>query len=328
MDLITPIGFGQRMLIVAPPRTGKTILLKKIANAIAANHPNAYVIILLVDERPEEVTDMQRNTTAEVVSATFDEPASRHLQITEMVETKARRMVEYGKDVVIMLDSITRLARAHNTMAPRSGRIMTGGIDVGALVAPRRFFGGARCVEFTNRGDGAHLVFAELMKRFQDNRELILGAGTILDPATAAIYIQLGANFIVGPNLNPEVARLCNRRKVSYTPGCATSTEISDAEELGVEICKIFPAGQLGGPAFVQAVRGPMPWVRLMPTGGVAPEKENVTAWIQAGVACLGMGSKFISAKRIEAGDYASITSDVKQILEWVREARKGASGV
>ncbi len=147
IDLITPIGFGQRMLIVAPPRTGKTILLKKIANAIAANHPNAYVIILLVDERPEEVTDMQRNTTAEVVSATFDEPATRHLQITEMVETKARRMVEFGRDVVIMLDSITRLARAHNALAPRSGRIMTGGIDIGALVAPRRFFGGARCVE-------------------------------------------------------------------------------------------------------------------------------------------------------------------------------------
>jgi len=201
-------------------------------------------------------------------------------------------------------------------------------LEVAARVITACLDGGARCVEFTNRGDGAHLVFAELMKRFCDNKELILGAGTILDPATAAIYIQLGANFIVGPNLNPEVARLCNRRKVSYTPGCATSTEISDAEELGVEICKIFPAGELGGPAFVQAVRGPMPWVRLMPTGGVAPEKENVTAWIQAGVACLGMGSKFISAKRIEAGDYASITSDEKQILEWIREARKGASGV
>jgi 2-dehydro-3-deoxyphosphogluconate aldolase/(4S)-4-hydroxy-2-oxoglutarate aldolase len=188
--------------------------------------------------------------------------------------------------------------------------------------------GGARCIEFTNRGDGAHLVFADLMKRFRDNNELILGAGTILDPATAALFIQLGANFIVGPNLNPEVAHLCNRRKVSYTPGCATSTEISDAEELGVEICKIFPAGELGGPAFVQAVRGPMPWVRLMPTGGVMPEMENVTAWIQAGVACLGMGSKLISAKRVEVGDYAAITSDVKQTLSWVREARKGASGI
>jgi 2-dehydro-3-deoxyphosphogluconate aldolase/(4S)-4-hydroxy-2-oxoglutarate aldolase len=188
--------------------------------------------------------------------------------------------------------------------------------------------GGARCVEFTNRGDGAHLVFAELVKRFQDNKELILGAGTIMDAPTAALYIQLGANFIVGPNLNPEVARLCNRRKVSYTPGCATSTEISNAEELGVEICKIFPGEELGGPALVQAVRGPMPWVRLMPTGGTTPEKENVTAWIQAGVACLGMGSKLISSKRIEAGDYAAITADVKNVLTWVREARKGISPI
>lgn len=201
-------------------------------------------------------------------------------------------------------------------------------LDVSAKVITACLEGGARCIEFTNRGDGAHLVFAELMKRFHDNEELILGVGTILDPDTAALFIQLGANFIVGPNLNPEVARLCNRRKIPYTPGCATTTEISDAEELGVEICKIFPAGELGGPAFVQAVRGPMPWVRLMPTGGVTPEKENVTTWIKAGVACLGMGSKLISSKRVEAGEYASITYNVKQILDWVREARKGSSGI
>jgi 2-dehydro-3-deoxyphosphogluconate aldolase / (4S)-4-hydroxy-2-oxoglutarate aldolase len=188
--------------------------------------------------------------------------------------------------------------------------------------------GGARCIEFTNRGDGAHLVFAELLKRFRDNKELILGAGTVMDVSTAALYIQLGANFIVGPNLNANVACLCNRRKISYTPGCATTTEISNAEELGVEICKIFPGAELGGPAFVQAVRGPMPWVRLMPTGGVIPEKENVTAWIDAGVVCLGMGSKLISNQRIEAGDFAAITADVKQILTWVREARKGASPI
>jgi 2-dehydro-3-deoxyphosphogluconate aldolase / (4S)-4-hydroxy-2-oxoglutarate aldolase len=200
--------------------------------------------------------------------------------------------------------------------------------DVAAKVITACLDGGALCIEFTNRGDGAHLVFAEMIRRFHGNKELILGAGTILDPASAALFIQLGANFIVGPNLNLEVARLCNRRKISYTPGCATTTEISDAEELGVEICKIFPAGELGGPAFVQAVRGPMPWVRLMPTGGVTPDKENVTAWIQAGVACLGMGSKLISSKRVEAGDYDSITSDVKQILDWVREARKSASGI
>ncbi|MBI5724019.1 MAG: transcription termination factor Rho [Planctomycetes bacterium] len=147
VNLITPIGFGQRMLIVAPPRTGKTVLLQKIANAITRNHTDAYVIILLIDERPEEVTDMERNTTAEVISSTFDEPASRHIQIAEMVSAKARRMVEYGKDVVILLDSITRLARAYNTEAPHSGKILTGGVDASALQSPKRFFGGARAIE-------------------------------------------------------------------------------------------------------------------------------------------------------------------------------------
>jgi len=147
VNLVTPIGFGQRMLIVAPPRTGKTVLLQKIANAVTANHPEALVIILLIDERPEEVTDMKRNTSAEVISSTFDEPASRHIQIAEMVQTKSRRMVEYGKDVVILLDSITRLARAFNTEAPHSGRILTGGVDASALQKPKRFFGSARCIE-------------------------------------------------------------------------------------------------------------------------------------------------------------------------------------
>jgi transcription termination factor Rho len=147
VNLVTPIGFGQRMLIVAPPRTGKTILLQKIANAIAANHPDVYVIILLIDERPEEVTDMRRHTTAEVISSTFDEPATRHIQIAEMVSAKAKRVVEYGKDVVILLDSITRLARAYNAVAPHSGKILTGGVDASALQAPKRFFGAARCVE-------------------------------------------------------------------------------------------------------------------------------------------------------------------------------------
>jgi transcription termination factor Rho len=147
VDLVTPVGFGQRMLIVAPPRTGKTVLLQKFANAIEANHPGTYVIILLLDERPEEVTDMRRNTNAEVISSTFDESASRHIQIAEMVQAKARHMVEYGHDVVILLDSITRLARGYNACAPRSGRIMTGGVDASALQAPKRFFGSARAVE-------------------------------------------------------------------------------------------------------------------------------------------------------------------------------------
>ena len=147
MNLITPVGFGQRMLIVSPPRAGKTVLLKKVANSIEANHPEAYAIILLIDERPEEVTWMQRNTNAEVVSSTFDEGAARHLQIAEMILEKAKRMVEYGKDVVIMLDSLTRLARAYNTMAPSSGKIMTGGVEANALQRPKRFFGSARCIE-------------------------------------------------------------------------------------------------------------------------------------------------------------------------------------
>lgn len=182
--------------------------------------------------------------------------------------------------------------------------------------------GGARCIEYTNRGDGAHLVFTELVRRFQGDPRLILGAGTILDPATAALFLQLGANFIVGPTFNPELARLCNQRMVPYIPGCATTTEISRAQELGVEICKVFPGGELGGPAFIQAVRAPLPWSRLMPTGGVNPEKENVRTWIQAGAACLGMGSKLISARGLEGGEYLAITENVRKVLQWILEAR------
>ncbi len=147
VDMVTPIGFGQRMLIVAPPRTGKTVLLQKMANAISENHPDAKVIILLIDERPEEVTEMQRATKAEVISSTFDEPASRHVQVAEMVIDKAKRLVEFGNDVVILLDSITRLARAYNTEVPHSGKILTGGVDANALQKPKRFFGAARNIE-------------------------------------------------------------------------------------------------------------------------------------------------------------------------------------
>jgi transcription termination factor Rho len=147
VDMVTPIGKGQRMLIVAPPRTGKTVLLQKMANAISANHLDAYVIILLIDERPEEVTEMQRATKAEVISSTFDEPASRHVQVAEMVIDKAKRLVEFGRDVVILLDSITRLARAYNSEVPHSGKILTGGVDANALQKPKRFFGAARNIE-------------------------------------------------------------------------------------------------------------------------------------------------------------------------------------
>ena len=147
MELTSPIGKGQRGLIVAPPRTGKTMLLQNIANSIAANHPEVYLIVLLIDERPEEVTDMQRSVRGEVVSSTFDEPASRHVQVAEMVIEKAKRLVEHKRDVVILLDSITRLARAYNTVIPPSGKILSGGVDSDALHKPKRFFGAARNIE-------------------------------------------------------------------------------------------------------------------------------------------------------------------------------------
>lgn len=147
MNLLTPIGKGQRGLIVAQPKTGKTILLQKIANAITDNHPEIKLIVLLIDERPEEVTDMQRSVNAEVISSTFDEPPDRHVQVAEMVLEKAKRLVEYGQDVVILLDSITRLARAHNAVVPHSGKILSGGLDATALERPKRFFGAARNIE-------------------------------------------------------------------------------------------------------------------------------------------------------------------------------------
>ncbi|MEL0105540.1 MAG: transcription termination factor Rho [Rhodospirillales bacterium] len=147
IDLICPIGKGQRALIVAPPRTGKTIMLQNIAHSIAANHPECYLLVLLIDERPEEVTDMQRTVKGEVVSSTFDEPATRHVQVAEMVIAKAKRLVEHKRDVVILLDSITRLARAYNTVVPSSGKVLTGGVDANALQRPKRFFGAARNIE-------------------------------------------------------------------------------------------------------------------------------------------------------------------------------------
>lgn len=147
IDIIAPQGKGQRALIVAPPRTGKTVLLQNIAHAITHNHPDVYLIVLLIDERPEEVTDMQRSVKGEVVSSTFDEPATRHVQVTDMVLEKAKRLVEHKRDVVILLDSITRLARAYNTVVPSSGKVLTGGVDANALQRPKRFFGAARNIE-------------------------------------------------------------------------------------------------------------------------------------------------------------------------------------
>lgn len=147
IEMVSPIGFGQRALLVAPPRTGKTVMLQNIASSIAANHPDAYLIVLLIDERPEEVTDMARSVRGEVISSTFDEPATRHVQVAEMVLEKAKRLVEHKRDVIILLDSITRLARAYNTVVPSSGKVLTGGVDANALQRPKRFFGAARNIE-------------------------------------------------------------------------------------------------------------------------------------------------------------------------------------
>jgi len=156
MDLMTPLGKGQRALIVAPPRTGKTVLLQNIANSITTNHPEVFLIVLLIDERPEEVTDMERNVKGEVVASTFDEPATRHVQVAEMVIEKAKRLVEHKKDVVILLDSITRLGRAYNTVVPPSGKVLSGGVDSNALQRPKRFFGAARSIE----GGGSLTIIA------------------------------------------------------------------------------------------------------------------------------------------------------------------------
>lgn len=196
-------------------------------------------------------------------------------------------------------------------------------VETAAQVVESCLEGGARCIEFTNRGDGAHLVFGELMQRFGKGGRAILGVGSVLDPGTAALYIQLGANFVVGPVLNEEVARVCNRRKIPYSPGCGSASEISAAEELGVEIVKIFPGSQVGGPGFVKAVRGPMPWTRIMPTGGVDPTEENIRAWFEAGVACVGMGSKLIRKDLLAAGNYDEITRLVQQTIAWIAAIRE-----
>ncbi len=195
-------------------------------------------------------------------------------------------------------------------------------IQVSIAVIDACAAGGAHCFEFTNRGDQAHEVFKELSNYFKTDDRVILGAGSIIDPATASLYIQLGANFIVSPVLNPEVARICNRRKVAYSPGCGSVSEISTAEELGVEICKIFPGGAIGGPSFVKDVLGPLPWSRLMPTGGVDTTEESISSWIKAGAACVGIGSKLFPKETIDSGNYPEITEKVIQVLEWIQKAR------
>lgn len=180
--------------------------------------------------------------------------------------------------------------------------------------------GGARVIEFTNRGDFAYDVFNQLQRHVsQTHPDVIIGVGSVMDAPTAALYIASGADFVVSPVLNAEIARLCNRRKVPFSPGCGTLSEISLAEELGVEIVKIFPGSSVGGPGFVKDVRGPCPWTRLMPTGGVDATEESIKAWFQAGVACVGMGSKLIRKDLVAAGDYPTISATVAQVLEWIQ---------
>jgi 2-dehydro-3-deoxyphosphogluconate aldolase/(4S)-4-hydroxy-2-oxoglutarate aldolase len=197
-------------------------------------------------------------------------------------------------------------------------------LEVAKNVAKAVARGGAKVLEFTNRGEFAYTVFSELVQwSRQEIPELILGAGSVLDPGTAALYVNNGANFIVGPVLNPEVARVCNRRKIAYLPGCGSASEISQAEELGVEICKVFPGAEVGGPGFVKNILAPMPWSLIMPTGGVERTRASIEKWFKSGVACVGMGSNLIAKELVAAGDFEAITKNTAEVLQWIRELRK-----
>jgi 2-dehydro-3-deoxyphosphogluconate aldolase/(4S)-4-hydroxy-2-oxoglutarate aldolase len=182
--------------------------------------------------------------------------------------------------------------------------------------------GGAHVLEFTNRGDYALQVFSGLTKyAAQVHPELIVGVGSVDDAPTAALYLQHGANFVVGPTFNEQVARLCNRHKVAYMPGCLTVSEIATAEEFGAEIVKLFP-GEVGGPGFVRAVRGPRPWTRIMPTGGVSPDEKNLRAWFEAGVAAVGMGSQLVRAEWIKAGNFDALQEATRSAVQLIRDIR------
>ena len=196
-------------------------------------------------------------------------------------------------------------------------------IDTCKEVLKACYAGGVRVFEFTNRGDFAHEVFGELNKYgASELPEMILGVGSVIDAGTTSLYLQLGANFIVSPILNPEMAKVCNRKKVPWSPGCGSLTEISYAEELGAEVVKIFPGSQVGGPSFVKAIKGPCPWTSIMPTGGVEPTEENLSAWFNAGVHCVGMGSKLITKDILLEGNYALLEQRVKDGLAIVNKLR------
>ena len=184
--------------------------------------------------------------------------------------------------------------------------------------------GGIRVFEFVNRGDFAHEIFGQLNKyALQELPGMILGAGSIVEAATTALYIQLGANFIVSPLLNEDMAKTCNRRGVAWSPGCGTISEINKAQELGAEVVKLFPASEIGGPSFVKAVKGPMPWTNIMPTGGVDSSEANLKGWFSAGVTCVGMGSNLFPKELLEKGDFAGLTAKVKELMTTINKVRK-----
>ena len=197
-------------------------------------------------------------------------------------------------------------------------------LSVAKNVLTACYDGGVRVFEFTNRGDYAHEVFGELNKYAeQELPEMILGVGSVVDAGTASLYIQLGSNFIVSPILSADMAKVCNRRKISWSPGCGSLSEISYAEELGADIVKIFPATQVGGPAFVKGVKAPSPWTSIMPTGGVSPTEENLSAWFDAGVACVGMGSKLITSDIIQEGHYSLLTERTQNAMGIIQRLKK-----
>jgi 2-dehydro-3-deoxyphosphogluconate aldolase/(4S)-4-hydroxy-2-oxoglutarate aldolase len=198
-------------------------------------------------------------------------------------------------------------------------------VETAAKIVTACVGGGAACVEYTNRGDFAAADFLALARRFaREAPALMLGVGSVTDAPTAALYIANGAKFVVSPSLDADTARLCNRRKIAYLPGCGSVTEIAVAEELGCEIVKVFPGGSVGGPEFVKAVLGPMPWTRIMPTGGVEPTEASLKAWFGAGAAAVGVGSGLISKALVEAGDYAGLQAKVAAALTLAAAVRKG----
>jgi 2-dehydro-3-deoxyphosphogluconate aldolase/(4S)-4-hydroxy-2-oxoglutarate aldolase len=195
-------------------------------------------------------------------------------------------------------------------------------IELGKKVITACYQGGARIIEFTNRGDFAHEVFSALNRyALRELPGLIMGAGSVVDAGTAALYMQFGANFIVTPVFREDIALACNRRKVLWSPGCGTLTEIARAEELGCEIVKVFPGGTYG-PGFVKAIKGPHPWTSIMPTGGVSPTEENLKGWIDAGVTCVGMGSKLITKDALASGNFAAIEQKTKEAISLIQRLR------